>query len=145
MKRVLAIGVFDLFHIGHLRYLQYAKAQGHHLTVAVTIDAMALKVKGKLPAVPEQQRLEIVRGLACVDKTEFAPCSTEFTQEAAAWIKQWQVDHVVCGGGWQGSERWARLQPVLEASGISVSYAPETEDISSTHILRQIKQQPASC
>jgi rfaE bifunctional protein nucleotidyltransferase chain/domain len=65
----LANGVFDLFHVGHLRYLQGAKALGDLLVVAVNSDASA-KLLGKgpgRPVVPAAERAEIVAGLACVD------------------------------------------------------------------------------
>lgn len=65
----LANGVFDLFHVGHLRYLQGAKALGDLLVVAVNSDASA-KLLGKgpgRPVVPAAERAEIVAALACVD------------------------------------------------------------------------------
>jgi len=65
----LANGVFDLFHVGHLRYLQGAKALGDLLVVAVNGDASA-RLQGKgpgRPVVPAAERAEIVAGLACVD------------------------------------------------------------------------------
>jgi len=65
----LANGVFDLFHVGHLRYLQGAKALADVLVVAVNSDASA-RLLGKgpgRPVVPEGERAEIVAALACVD------------------------------------------------------------------------------
>jgi rfaE bifunctional protein nucleotidyltransferase chain/domain len=65
----LANGIFDLFHVGHLRYLQGAKALADLLVVAVNSDASA-RALGKgpgRPVVPEEERAEIVGGLACVD------------------------------------------------------------------------------
>src|SRR5512147_1112219 len=65
----LANGVFDLFHVGHLRYLQGARALADRLVVAVNSDASA-RLLGKgpgRPVVPESERAEIVAGLACVD------------------------------------------------------------------------------
>jgi rfaE bifunctional protein nucleotidyltransferase chain/domain len=65
----LANGVFDLFHVGHLRYLQGARALADVLVVAVNGDASA-RALGKgpgRPVVPEEEREEIVAALACVD------------------------------------------------------------------------------
>ncbi|HEY7723856.1 MAG TPA: adenylyltransferase/cytidyltransferase family protein [Anaeromyxobacteraceae bacterium] len=65
----LANGVFDLFHVGHLRYLAGARALADLLVVAVNDDASA-RTLGKgpgRPVVPEAERAEIVAGLACVD------------------------------------------------------------------------------
>jgi rfaE bifunctional protein nucleotidyltransferase chain/domain len=61
--------VFDLFHVGHLRYLRGAKALADVLVVAVNSDASA-RLLGKgpgRPVVPELERAEIVAALACVD------------------------------------------------------------------------------
>ncbi len=64
----LANGIFDLFHVGHLRYLEGAKALADVLVVAVNSDASTRRNKGPgRPVVPEGERAEIVAGLACVD------------------------------------------------------------------------------
>jgi D-glycero-beta-D-manno-heptose 1-phosphate adenylyltransferase len=64
----LANGVFDLFHVGHLRYLQGARAEADLLVVAVNSDASTRANKGpNRPIVPEAERAEIVAALACVD------------------------------------------------------------------------------
>ncbi len=64
----LANGVFDLFHVGHLRYLQGAKAEADLLVVAVNSDVSTRANKGPdRPIVPEAERAEIVEALACVD------------------------------------------------------------------------------
>jgi rfaE bifunctional protein nucleotidyltransferase chain/domain len=65
----LANGVFDLFHVGHLRYLEGAKAQAELLVVAVNSDT-STRLLGKgpgRPVVPEAERAEIVAALSCVD------------------------------------------------------------------------------
>ena len=65
----LANGIFDLFHVGHLRYLQGAKALADLLVVAVNSDRSARGNKGPgRPVVPEGERAEIVAALACVDR-----------------------------------------------------------------------------
>ena len=64
----LANGIFDLFHVGHLRYLEGAKELGDVLVVAVNNDASTRRNKGPgRPVVPEEERAEIVAALACVD------------------------------------------------------------------------------
>jgi len=64
----LANGVFDLFHVGHLRYLRGAKAEADLLVVAVNSDVSTRLVKGPgRPVVPEGERAEILEALECVD------------------------------------------------------------------------------
>jgi len=64
----LANGNFDLLHVGHVRYLQGAKALGGKLVVAINSDdsVRALKGEGR-PVMPEQERAEIVAALGDVD------------------------------------------------------------------------------
>lgn len=65
---VLANGAFDLLHVGHLRYLQGAKALGDVLVVAVNSDVSVRKAKGEnRPVVPQAERAEMLCGLSCVD------------------------------------------------------------------------------
>lgn len=65
---VLTNGAFDLLHVGHLRYLQAAKAFGDLLVVAVNSDASVKRAKGSSrPVVPEDERAELVAALSCVD------------------------------------------------------------------------------
>lgn len=65
---VLANGVFDLFHVGHLRYLEAAAAEGDELVVAINSDASTRAYKGPdRPVIPEAERAEIVCGLGFVD------------------------------------------------------------------------------
>jgi glycerol-3-phosphate cytidylyltransferase len=139
-ERGLAIGVFDLFHVGHLRYLQYASSQCGELIVAVTPDCIASEIKGREPVIPEGQRMEVVQGLGFVAETRLLPGSTEYTEAAAVWIANWNIQHVIAGGGWQGSERWGRLLPALADRGISVQFAPHTDAVSTTQIIETVLQ-----
>jgi len=70
----LANGNFDLLHVGHVRYLQGAKALGGKLVVAINSDdsVRALKGEGR-PVMPEQERTEIVAALADVDAVVVFP------------------------------------------------------------------------
>lgn len=65
---VFANGCFDLFHVGHLRYLEGAAALGDVLVVAINSDRQARELKGEdRPFTPEIERAEIVAALKCVD------------------------------------------------------------------------------
>jgi rfaE bifunctional protein nucleotidyltransferase chain/domain len=64
----LANGLFDLLHVGHLRYLEAAAREADVLVVAVNADASARALKGPgRPVVPETERAELIAGLACVN------------------------------------------------------------------------------
>lgn len=65
---VLANGCFDLFHVGHVRYLQGAKEIGDVLIVGINSDRQATLLKGEgRPIMPENERAEMVAALKCVD------------------------------------------------------------------------------
>jgi rfaE bifunctional protein nucleotidyltransferase chain/domain len=66
---VLANGVFDLFHVGHVRYLQGARREGDLLVVAVNGDASVRALKGPgRPFQPAADRAEILAAMECVDR-----------------------------------------------------------------------------
>ena len=66
MTRVMASGVFDILHPGHLRYLQEARDLGDELVVVVATDVTVRRRKHE-PITPERMRLEIVSSLKMVD------------------------------------------------------------------------------
>ena len=67
MKRIMAVGVFDLLHAGHLHYLEQAKALGDHLTVVVAHDDTVRKRKHE-PVTNQELRQRMVSGLKPVDE-----------------------------------------------------------------------------
>ena len=62
------IGVFDLFHVGHLDVLERAKKQCDHLVVGVLTDDWAVDAWGARPFVPIVERAQILEQLRCVDE-----------------------------------------------------------------------------
>ncbi len=67
MKTVITFGTFDVFHVGHLRLLQRARALGERLLVGVSSDALNIAKKGRAPVYHQDDRMAIIAGLACVD------------------------------------------------------------------------------
>ena len=67
-KVVFANGCFDLFHVGHVRYLEGAGQQGDVLVVGVNSDRSVQQLKGKgRPLMPEDARAELLAAMECVD------------------------------------------------------------------------------
>jgi rfaE bifunctional protein nucleotidyltransferase chain/domain len=108
----LANGCFDLLHVGHVRYLQGARALGGKLVVAINSDASTRRIKGpQRPAMPEQERAEIIAALGCVDavvifdepdvrvlireiKPDIQAKGTDYTRDNVP-----ERDEVIAGGG----------------------------------------------
>ena len=64
----LANGLFDILHVGHLHYLEAARAEADLLVVGVNSDVSARQLKGPpRPIVPQHERAELLAGLSCVD------------------------------------------------------------------------------
>lgn len=68
MKKVMAFGTFDIFHRGHLHFLQEAKNHGNKLVVIIARDSNVKKIKGSSPIHDEQDRQEIISALEVVNK-----------------------------------------------------------------------------
>jgi rfaE bifunctional protein nucleotidyltransferase chain/domain len=81
LRIVLANGCFDLLHVGHVRYLEDARARGDVLVVALNTDASVLANKGVgRPLIPLAERTELVAALRAVDYvTSFEEATLEET------------------------------------------------------------------
>lgn len=84
-KIVLANGVFDIFHIGHLRYLQEAARMGGALIVSVTRNANVNKGDG-MPLYDELERLSVVASLRCVSAAILCDGSRQALEEVKPHI-----------------------------------------------------------
>jgi len=67
-KIVFTNGCFDLIHLGHVKYFQFAKRQGDILVVGVNTDSSICKLKGpKRPIINEEDRLGVLEELGSID------------------------------------------------------------------------------
>lgn len=67
-RLVFTNGCFELLHVGHIRYLQAARALGEALVVGLNSDASVRALKGApRPIVPQSERAELLAALGCVD------------------------------------------------------------------------------
>jgi len=126
IKTVITYGTFDLFHIGHLKMLQRAKALGDKLIVGVSTDEFN-KIKGKQSIIPYEQRAEIVKNIKCVDLVIPEKCWEQKIED----IKKYNVDVFVIGEDWKG--KFDFLKKYCE-----VVYLPRTEGISTTELKKTL-------
>lgn len=130
-RTVITFGTFDLFHIGHLRILERARALGDRLVVGVSTDEFNLRKKGKAPMVPQHDRRAILAALRCVDGTFFE----ESMEKKRDYILEQEADILVMGDDWKGG--FDHLKDVCE-----VVYLPRTENISTTMLEKIAKGRP---
>lgn len=137
MKKILALGYFDLFHIGHLNYLKAAKNMGDYLIVGVAPDISTNPSKVK-PIISQSNRKEIIDALNIVDETHIVPFPIADTINATKWIKSLDINIVACGDEWENSTKWNNLIDALVPHKIKVLFIPKTNGISSTQIKQKI-------
>lgn len=109
--RVLATGVFDIIHPGHIFFLEAAKGLGDELIVIVSRDQIARKIKKK-PIIPEDQRLAVVKALKPVDEALLGD-----SEDIFKFIPEIHPDIIALGFDQDVDEDW--LQSELERIGIS--------------------------
>jgi FAD synthetase len=115
--RVLASGVFDLVHYGHIHFLKEARRAGGdnaYLIVVVARDKTVKRLKGRLPILPEEQRRAIVESLKPVDEAILG--SEGFDMYAT--LNEVKPDIVAVG--YDQTDEEAAVKRVIAETGISV-------------------------
>jgi D-glycero-beta-D-manno-heptose 1-phosphate adenylyltransferase len=130
---VFTNGVFDLLHVGHLRYLQHARRLGDALVVGLNSDRSVRLNKGPgRPITPEAERAEILQALACVDGVVI------FDEETPrALILALQPDILVKGADWAADAIVGR--DIVEARGGRVVRVPIEAGHSTTNLVDRIR------
>ena len=131
-KIVFTNGVFDLLHVGHIRYLRDARVHGDLLVVALNSDISVERLKGpKRPLLPFAERAKIIAALEPVDYV------TSFDEDTPAEIiRELQPDVLVKGGDYTLDEIVGR--DTVEAAGGVVLSIPLVEGFSSTDVINRI-------
>ena len=131
---VFTNGVFDLLHVGHIRYLNSARALGDALVVAVNSDRSVRELKGEFrPIIKEGERAEILAALRDVTYvTVFDDISPR------SLIAQLVPDVLVKGGDYGLDEIHGREE--VEAAGGRVVSLPFEEGLSTSGIVEKVKR-----
>lgn len=138
-KIVFTNGCFDLLHIGHVRYLKAARAEGDILVVGLNSDRSMRRIKGaQRPVVPEDERAEVLASLACVD---FVTIFDE--PDPLVTIRLLMPDILVKGADWHQDAIVGR--DIVEASGGRVVRVPLTPSASTTRIIERILDNYIGC
>ena len=130
---VFTNGVFDLLHVGHVRYLAEARSLGDALVVAINSDRTVRELKGpERPVTNESERAEILAALRSVSYvTIFDDISPR------SLIAQLLPDVLVKGGDWGLDQIHGREE--VEAAGGKVVAIPFVTGASTTSIIERMK------
>lgn len=133
-RLVFTNGVFDLLHVGHVRYLAQARALGDALMVAINSDRSVRELKGPdRPVFDQDERAEILAALRDVNYVvmfdDISPRGT---------IKKLLPDVLVKGGDYQLDEIHGREE--VEAAGGKVISLPFVAGASTTSLLERMKR-----
>ena len=137
----ITVGVFDLFHVGHLNLLERCKAMCDKLIVAVCQDDYVTQIKKKTPVYSAADRMRILASLKCVD--EVIPVSIEETEDKMLLIKNHPFDVLFSGDDWKGTERYLRTEKQFAEYGAKIEYLSYTKGVSTTDVKEKIKKRKA--
>ena len=132
----LLMGVFDLFHVGHLRLIKRAKARCRFLRVAVLDDAVVQRFKGICPTIPIAQRMEVIAAIADVDEV----VAIEDNPSRLMEFERRPFDCFFSGDDYAGNEYWEHERQELEKHGATIEFFPYTEEQSSTAIRKELAE-----
>jgi rfaE bifunctional protein nucleotidyltransferase chain/domain len=134
---VLANGLFDLLHVGHLRYLRAGRARGDFLVVAVNSDRSARRLRGPgRPLMPARDRVRIVAALDPVDAVLIFGAST-----VAPVLRRLRPD-VHC----KGTDYTPETVPerdVVRSYGGTVRIVGDPKRHATTGLIERIARRPA--
>src|SRR5947199_3846031 len=135
-KLVLTNGCFDLLHVGHVRYLQAARALGDALAIGLNGDRSVRELKGAgRPVNNESDRAEVLAALECVDFVTIFP-----EKRATRFIEAARPAVYVKGGDYSSDTLNAEEQALLREIGAEVRILPFVPGYSTSELLEQLRQ-----
>jgi glycerol-3-phosphate cytidylyltransferase len=130
---VLVVGVFDLFHAGHVNILRQAKALGDRLVVVVNGDALTASYKRR-PIMNEDDRCALLAACRYVDVAEV---SNDYSVRGA--VLRHKVTKIVHGDDWDLESYKVQIRcddAFLEENGVELVMLPYTPGVSTSDIIR---------
>jgi rfaE bifunctional protein nucleotidyltransferase chain/domain len=135
-KLIATNGCFDLLHVGHVRYLQTARALGDGLAVGLNGDRSVGELKGiGRPINNEQDRAEVLAALECVDFITIFP-----EMRATQFISASMPAVYVKGGDYSSETLNAEERAMLQKIGAEIRIIPFEEGYSTSLLLEKLRK-----
>ena len=132
-----ANGHFDLLHVGHLRYLQGASAQGDLLVVGINDDDSVRRLKGPgRPIMPAVERAELVAALEPVDMVVI------FSGDSPGQLLSELQPDVHCKGPDYGSPEGVPEFDIVSGYGGTTALVGDPKDHSTTDLITRVRNLP---
>lgn len=137
METVYVIGVFDLFHRGHVELLRRAKSLGDKLIVAINGDEMVASYKRR-PYLNQEDRLAVIQACKYVDK---AFITNKYDNKRL--IKKYNINKIVHGDDWEAKSYMEQIRVTcgfLDENNCELILLPYTSGISTSGLIKRIKE-----
>ena len=121
-------GVFDLFHVGHVRLLKNAKSLCDKLIVGVTSDEL-VAYKKKKSVIPFEERIEIVSACKYVDLAV-----PQMNMDKLDAHDRYSFNVMFVGDDWYKTDKWKSVEKEFKKRNVDIVYFPYTKTTSSTLI-----------
>jgi rfaE bifunctional protein nucleotidyltransferase chain/domain len=129
MNKVFVNGTFDVLHPGHVQLLEYAKAKGKYLLVAIDTDRRVRELKGPTrPWLNQDERRFMLESLACVDAVKIF----DSDQELEHIIQTYEPDLMVKGSDYIG-------KPIVGEEHVpAIEFFQRIDEYSSTKTIQHL-------
>ena len=130
----ILMGVFDMFHIGHLKLIRNANNYCDYLRICVLSDELVYRFKQKYPVIPLEDRMEILAAVKGVDEV------VAITDDPSRLLeyKRRPFDCFFSGDDYRGNEYWEYERKELNKLGADIMFFPYTKEQSTTKIREKI-------
>ena len=126
------MGVFDLFHVGHLNLIRRAASRCEKLYVGLLTDELVARTKHISTYIPFEERREILLALRYVDGVNTIDDERYFSK-----VEEWKrhpFDCLFSGSDYQNNPHWIMEEKILRSLGSAIEFFPYTETTCSSKI-----------